>query len=133
MLSCSTSSKSLNINISFKKIIIGDGGGSIGLISGYSINFDGKIFLWNGKQIEENLTELNKLPSDSLIYINNIIETNKLIELKYQNPHNFYSFIKIITNNSENYIVWDPYSKDEMAKSLNDIKNNIISIINNNK
>ena len=131
LFSCSTMQKSIEMH--FIKIIIGSGGGASGLQNGYTIDSTGNLYSWKGRIMEENLKHIGSISKDTLSNIWELIQTNKLMELEYQFPHNNSIFIKIESINKKNYIVWNPDEKNDTTKLTNEVFNEIKSIINNVK
>lgn len=129
IISCSSVSN--KENMSFTKISIGRGGGATGIITGLTVNFKGLLSSWEGKEINDNTAEIGNLTDKKLMKLNTIIKENNLLNYTYQEPYNFYHLIKIILDDKENYIVWNPNANDESTIFLNKIYKEIIDLIEN--
>jgi hypothetical protein len=112
---------------------IGSGGGATGFQNGFTIDSVGNFYSWNGRIMGDNSKFAGIIPKDSLHLINELITSNNLVELNYKSPGNFYSFIKIETNDKNNYIVWNPDEINDTTKLINNVHINILRIVKNVK
>lgn len=131
MTSCSSTQN--KEKLSFSEISIGNGGGATGFMNGFTIDTKGQVFQWNGRTIKDNLIELHTIHKDSLDIIFEIVRKSNLIDLKFEQPNNFYRLLQIKTDKKENYIVWGLNANSDTTKNLNETYEKIISIINNSK
>lgn len=128
MSACSTINKSSEPI--FLELIIGSGGGSTGFINGFTLDSSGRVFQWNGRTINDNQVGFHSIKNDSINKIFEIVKKFNLMELKYEQPDNFFRLLQFKTNENVNYIAWGLNSDSDTVKTLNEIYESIILIIN---
>ena len=87
------------------RIVIGEGGGIAGLMSGYTVDAAGDVFEWKGRAADQNLKRVGTLDPDTLEALWSAIRTSKLLEKES------------VTANA-NYIVMIAFTAEKSARSF---------------
>ena len=127
LFSCSTCHK--DSTLIFSRFVIGSGGGATGISTGFIIDSSGNVYKWMGKPDISIAEKLDPLCDKEIDEINQIISSNDLFNMKYENIGNFYNFFNLFFNDKSNYIVWQSTANNDNDKKLSELNKKILKII----
>jgi hypothetical protein len=113
----------------FDELIIGKGGGFANSISGFLLDFDGKIYRCSGNIDCRKDTLLKSLDHKALKKLQKFVSKNTLTKIYFQEPSNIYNFIQISKDGKINKIIWNPFDNRAITKKLNKIYMKIESFV----
>lgn len=95
------------------RIVIGEGGGIAGLMSGFTLVAAGDVFEWNGRAADQNLKRLGTLDPDTLEALWTTIKTANLLQKESVTANaNYVVMITITAEKSTRNFEW-PVAAEE--------------------
>jgi hypothetical protein len=100
------------------RIVIGEGGGIAGLMSGYSVDAAGDVFEWKGRAADQNLNRVGALDPDTLEALWSAIKPSRLLERESVTANaNYIVTIAITAEKSVRNFEWPVAAKEDSARA----------------
>jgi hypothetical protein len=96
------------------RIVIGEGGGIAGLVSGYTVSAAGDVFEWKGRAAEQNLKRVGTLDPDTIKALWSAINASQFLARESVTANaNFIVMIAVIAEKSTRNFEWSVAAKDD--------------------
>ncbi|HXA01474.1 MAG TPA: hypothetical protein VNW99_05760 [Cytophagaceae bacterium] len=111
-------------------IIIGSGGGFSGLVTIYTIDYKGNVFLESG--VKDEIKQFGIISKKDLSKIKKEIKKSGFYEQTLRDPGNIYYYIETVSNGKNHKVTWGKEQSDASAK-MQQLHKFILDIISKSK